>query len=69
MEKQFYDKLQWNPLHFRKKRTSEGATHEFGTELEAVIPKAGEIRLLGNRNSQCLYYLQGVEYCKYQAEQ
>lgn len=69
MEKQYYDKKYWNPIHYRKKRPSEGATHEFGIELEGIIPKPGEVRLLGNRNNQCSYYLHGVEYCKYQAEQ
>ena len=49
----YYDKVLYNTLHFKKKR---GASHEFGHELEAIIPSAGEIRLLGNRNRQCTYY-------------
>ena len=49
----FYDKVFYNTLHFKKRK---GATHEFGHDLEAVIPSAGEIRLLGNRNRQCTYY-------------
>ena len=49
----FYDKFNRNPLHWKKKK---GSKHEFGVEYEAIIPKAGEIRLLGNRHNQCKYY-------------
>ena len=49
----FYDKVYYNTLHFKKKK---GAAHDVGIELEGVIPSAGEIRLLGNRNQQCSYY-------------
>ena len=49
----YYDTEHWNPLHFKKKK---GSKHEFGYELERVTPKAGEVRLLGNRNQQCNYY-------------
>ncbi len=55
--KKYYDLRHWDDLYFRKKRIAEGATHEFGLEVEAILPKAGEVRLLGNRNNQCLYYL------------
>ena len=49
----FYDKLVYNPLHFKKKR---GSKSEVGLELEAITPEADEIRLLGNRNRDCKYY-------------
>ena len=49
----FYDKLVYNPLHYKKKR---GAKHEVGVEVEAITPDAAEIRLLGNRNRDCKYY-------------
>jgi len=51
--KTFYDKFNANPLHYRRKK---GSNHEFGVELEAVIPSAGEVRLLGNRHRNCNYY-------------
>ena len=56
----YYDTLQYNPLHYRKKK---GGKHEFGVELEAIIPTAEEIRLIGNRNRQCKFYQIGVELC------
>ena len=37
----------FNKLHYRLKK---GAKHEFGNELEPIIPPEGEVRLLGNRN-------------------
>jgi hypothetical protein len=49
----YYDKNIFNNLHFKKKR---GTKNEFGVELESIIPTEGEIRLLGNRHKQCLYY-------------
>lgn len=45
--KTFYDKFVYEPLNYRKKR---GAKHEVGVEIEAIIPSADEIRLLGNRH-------------------
>ena len=48
-----YDKVYYNTLHYKKKK---GEAHDVGIELEGVIPSAGEIRLLGNRHRQCLYY-------------
>ena len=56
----FYDKMVYDPLHYRKKR---GAKHEVGLEVEAITPDADEIRLLGNRNRDCKYYQIGVELC------
>jgi hypothetical protein len=52
----YYDKLTLNSLHFKKKR---GGQHDIGVEPEAIIPPAGEIRLLGNRHKQCAYYQVG----------
>lgn len=49
----YYDKMIQNSLHFKKKK---GGQHDVGLELDGVIPSAGEIRLLGNRHKQCLYY-------------
>ena len=37
--------------------------HEVGLEVEAIVPKADEIRLLGNRHKQCTYYSIGVDVC------
>ena len=51
-----YENQDLNPLHYRVKK---GGQHDVGVELEAIIPKAGEIRLLGNRNDQCTYYQVG----------
>ena len=56
-----YDTDLTNKLHFKKKK---GAKHEFGTDYEPIIPKEGEVRLLGNRNNQCNYYSIGVELCQ-----
>ncbi len=44
----FYDKPNFfDPINFKKKKSSN---HEFGIEVEQIIPKDGEIRLLGNRH-------------------
>ena len=48
-----YHKVWYNTLHFKKKKNGN---HDLGIEIEGVIPSAGEIRLLGNRHKQCLYY-------------
>ena len=58
--KTWFDKVFYDPIQFRKKR---GAKHEFGADVEAIIPDAAEIRLLGNRHRQCKYYQIGVEVC------
>ena len=52
----FYDVFNRNPLEWRKKK---GSKHEFGVEYQAIVPKDGEVRLLGNRNRQCDYYAIG----------
>ena len=51
----FYDKLgdAYDDMHFKKKK---GAKHLTGVEIEAVVPNEAEVRLLGNRHRQCLYY-------------
>ena len=54
----WFDKPYFNTLHFKKKKNSK---HEFGIEVEPIIPSEGEVRLLGNRNKQCLYYQIGKE--------
>ncbi len=58
--KTWYDKNIYDSLSFRKKR---GGKNEFGAEVEAIIPDAAEVRLLGNRHKQCKYYSIGVEVC------
>ena len=58
--KTWYDKNIYNPISFKKKR---GGKHEFGNEIEAIIPDAAEVRLLGNRHKQCKFYSIGVEVC------
>ena len=54
----FYDNLAdvYEELDFKKKK---GAKNLTGVEIEGVMPKEGEIRLLGNRNVQCSYYTIG----------
>ena len=47
-------------MHFKKKK---GAKHLTGVEIEAVVPNEAEVRLLGNRHRQCLYYQIGKYYC------
>lgn len=49
----YYDKLVYNSLHYKKKK---GGNHDIGLELDGVMPTPGEVRLLGNRHKQCLYY-------------
>ena len=57
----FYDNLSsaYDELHFKKKK---GAKHLTGVDIEGVIPKEGEVRLLGNRNNYCSYYTIG-KFC------
>ena len=51
----FYDKLEdaYDDMHFKKRKGTKGLT---GVNIEAVMPAEGEVRLLGNRHRQCLYY-------------
>lgn len=51
----FYDKLSdvYDDMHYKKRK---GAQHRTGVDIEAVMPKEGEVRLLGNRHRQCSYY-------------
>ena len=58
--KTWFDKNIYDPIAFKKKR---GGKNEFGAEVEAIIPDAAEVRLLGNRHRQCKYYQIGVEVC------
>ena len=45
----YYDKLEdaYDDLHFKKKKTGK---HLMGVDVEMIVPKEGEVRLLGNRN-------------------
>ncbi len=52
----YYDLSIYNPLMWKKKENSK---HEFGIDLERVIPKEGEVRLLGNKHRDCRYYTLG----------
>ena len=52
-KKSYYDTMHFNTLHYKKKKDGK---HEFGLDIEAVIPSAEEIRLLGNKNRQCKFY-------------
>ena len=54
----YFDKLEnyWEPLHYKKKK---GGQNRMGQDVEPIIPKEGEIRLLGNRHRQCQYYTLG----------
>jgi hypothetical protein len=58
--KTFYDKMIYDPLFWRKKKTGK---HEVGLDIEAIIPSREEIRLLGNRHRSCQYYQIGVDVC------
>ena len=52
--------LLFNSLHYRKKKDGH---KDFGGELEAIIPAADEIRMLGNKHRHCKFYQIGVEIC------
>ena len=56
----FYDKMLQDPITWKKKK---GAQHEFGIDVEKIVPEAAEIRLLGNRHRDCKYYAIGVDVC------
>ena len=58
----WYDNLDenFNDVKFKKRK---GAKNQFGQELEEIIPKDGEIRMLGNKHRQCLYYNIGTDVC------
>jgi len=61
-EKSYYDFPYFNPLHWKQRDNNK---HEFGLEIERVIPTEGEVRLLGNRHRDCRYYSLGkfIIYC------
>ena len=50
MDKEYCD------IDFKKKK---GGKHLLVTDYEGIVPKEGEVRLLGNRNQQCAYYAIG----------
>ncbi len=52
----YFDNLVFNPLHWKKRLAGK---HEFGLDVEKIVPKEGEIRLLGNRHRDCRYYSLG----------
>jgi len=52
----YYDLELYNPVHWKKKPNGK---HEFGFDLERIIPSEGEVRLLGNRHRDCRYYSLG----------
>ena len=58
----FYDTVegQVDPLHFKQRK---GAQNRCGVDLDMTVPKEGEVRLIGNRNRQCAYYMVGVDVC------
>jgi len=49
----YYDLPYFNPIQWKKRQTGK---HEFGTDIEKIIPTEGEIRLLGNRHRDCRYF-------------
>lgn len=61
--KRFFDveHPNYNSLHWKPRIKSK---HEFGIDYESIVPKEGEVRLLGNRHNQCRYYSLGLELCK-----
>jgi hypothetical protein len=58
-EKKYNDTEYFNQLHWRK---LPGGKHEFGFQLQRVIPTEGEIRLLANRHRDCRYYTIGNKF-------
>ncbi len=54
----FYDKNTYDPVHFVEKK---GAKHEFGVEVEPIIPSESEIRFLGNKMRNCDYHKIGKD--------
>ena len=37
---------------------------EFDDEVKGFVPSEGEVRYIANKNTQCGYYLQGIEQCR-----
>ena len=61
-KKQFYDlEDNFDTITYKKRENSK---HEFGLELDLVVPKEGEVRLIGNKHRDCRYYSLGLELCK-----
>ena len=61
-EQGYYDKLEnaYDDLHFKKRK---GAKHSVGVDIEGIVPSESEVRLLGNKHRQCVYYHIGVDVC------
>lgn len=60
--KKYYDNEDsFDSLDYEK---IKGAKHEFGLEMIKKVPSEGEVRLLGNRHRECIYYSIGLQQCK-----
>ena len=57
-----YDKVtnHYDELHYKKKK---GVNHDIGEVPDMIIPKEEEIRLLGNANKNCTFYIYNSEVC------
>lgn len=55
----YYDLPFFNPVQWKKRAKGK---HEFGFDLERIVPSEGEIRLLGNRHRDCRYFTLGNYY-------
>ena len=61
-EPRFYDKEDhYDQLIYEK---IPDVSHEFGIQIRKIIPKEGEVRLLGNRHKDCMYYSMGLDICR-----
>ena len=61
-EKLFYDKSNhYDPVNFKVRKNPN---NEFGADVMKIVPLEGELRLLGNRHRDCLYYAIGLSKCK-----
>ena len=61
-EKLFYDLPNYyDAVNFKPRK---GGNNEFGTDVIKVVPAEGEVRLIGNRHRECLYYAIGLSKCK-----
>ena len=59
---QFFDREDhYDPLEYEKLKNGR---NEFGIEVIRKVPSEGEVRLLGNRHRECLYYSIGLQQCK-----
>ena len=61
-ESKFYDSPEYyDKLYYAKIAKSND---EFGPKMMKILPKEGEIRLLGNRHKDCLYFSVGLDLCR-----